>query len=46
MVRQAVSDARREGYIDSAEAQRLKRRINSYVRTLENGTQALERANR
>ena len=31
IVRQAISDARREGYIDSAEAQRLKRRINSYV---------------
>jgi predicted transcriptional regulator of viral defense system len=31
IVRQAVLDARREGYIDSAEAQRLKRRINKYV---------------
>ena len=43
MVRQAVSDARREGYIGSAEAQRLKRRIDSYVHTVEAETQALER---
>jgi predicted transcriptional regulator of viral defense system len=46
MVRQAVSDARREGYIDSAEAQRLKRRVNSYVRGLEASPQTLGRANR
>ncbi len=46
MVRQAVSDARREGYIASAEAQRLKRRINSYVHTLEAETPAAERGNR
>ncbi len=34
LLRQAVSDARREGYIDSAEARRLKRRIDKYVHTL------------
>lgn len=45
-VRQAVSDARREGYIDSAEAQRLKRRINNYVHSVEEGTQPLEGRNR
>ena len=46
MVRQAISDARREGYIDSAEAQRLKRRINKYIHTLEADTQPLVRENR
>ncbi len=46
IVRQAISDARREGYIDSAEVQRLKRRINSYVHSVEQGTQRLEGRNR
>ena len=46
IVRQAISDARREGFIDSAEAQRLKRRINSYVHTAEAGIQPIESGNR
>jgi predicted transcriptional regulator of viral defense system len=46
LVRQAISDARREGYIDSVEAQRLKRRINSFVHSVEAGEQPLERESR
>lgn len=32
LMRQAVSDARREGYVNNAEAARLRRRIESYPR--------------
>src|SRR5271166_5610163 len=46
IVRQAISDARREGFIDSAEAQRLKRRINRYVHTAGAGTQPIESGDR
>jgi predicted transcriptional regulator of viral defense system len=35
LVRQAVSGARREGYINSNEARRLSRRINRFIRDLE-----------
>ena len=46
LVRQAISDARREGYIDSAEAQRLNRRTNSYVHSLEADAERQESGNR
>ncbi len=46
IVRQAIADARREGYIDSGEAQRLKRRINNYVHTAEAGAHSIESGNR
>jgi hypothetical protein len=46
IVRQAILGARREGYINSAEAQRLNRRINIYVHSLEAGTQPQESGNR
>jgi hypothetical protein len=46
VVRQAISDARREGYINSSEAQRLTRRVNSYVRSLETDTQQQDSGNR
>lgn len=46
IVRQAIAEARREGYIDNAEAQRLKRHTNSYVHSVEAGAQPLERGNR
>jgi predicted transcriptional regulator of viral defense system len=35
LVKQAISGARREGYINRAEAQRLRRRVARYVRTIE-----------
>lgn len=35
LVKQAISGARREGYINRAEAQRLARRVARYVRTIE-----------
>jgi len=35
LVKQAISGARREGYIDRAEAQRLARRVARYVRSIE-----------
>lgn len=37
LVKQAISGARHEGYIDRAEAQRLRRRVARYVRTIESG---------
>jgi hypothetical protein len=40
LVRQAISGARREGYINRAEAQRLARRVARYVRTIEAGKAA------
>lgn len=40
LVKQAISGARREGYIDRAEAQRLRRRVARYVRTIEAGQTA------
>jgi uncharacterized membrane protein len=40
LVKQAISDARREGLIDRAEAQRLRRRVARYVRTIEAGKAA------
>jgi len=46
VVRQAISDARREGYINSTEAQRLTRRVNGYVRSLETDTQQQDSGNR
>jgi predicted transcriptional regulator of viral defense system len=46
LVQQAISDARREGYIDSAEARRLNRRTNSYVHSLEAGTPPQQRGDR
>jgi predicted transcriptional regulator of viral defense system len=35
LVRQSISGARREGYINRAEAQRLRRRVARYVRTID-----------
>lgn len=35
LVKQAISDARRGGYINRAEAQRLRRRVVRYARTIE-----------
>ena len=40
LARQAISGARREGFIDRAEAQRLRHRIARYVRTIESGKAA------
>jgi|HubBroStandDraft_4_1064222.scaffolds.fasta_scaffold21707_2 predicted transcriptional regulator of viral defense system len=40
LVKQAISDARREGFINRAEAQRLRRRVARYVRTIEAGKAA------
>jgi predicted transcriptional regulator of viral defense system len=40
LVKQAISDARREGYINRAEAQRLRRCDARYVRTIEAGKAA------
>jgi len=40
LARQAISGARREGFIDRAEAQRLRRRIARYIRTIESGKAA------
>jgi predicted transcriptional regulator of viral defense system len=34
LVRQAISDARREGYVSAAEANRLRRRVNQYADNL------------
>jgi predicted transcriptional regulator of viral defense system len=42
IVRQAILGARREGYINSAEAQRLNRRVNIYVHSLKAGAQPQE----
>ena len=42
LLKQAVSDARREGYIDSAAAARLRRRIESYLKSLRSSTTMLE----
>ena len=41
LARQAISDARREGYIGAAEARRLKRRVDEYLRRLENDDREL-----
>lgn len=35
LVKQAISDARREGFINRSEAQKLRRRVDRYVRTIE-----------
>jgi len=40
LVKQAISGARREGFINRAEAQRLRRRVARYVRTIESGKAA------
>jgi predicted transcriptional regulator of viral defense system len=40
LVKLAISGARREGYINRAEAQRLRRRVARYVRTIETAKSA------
>jgi hypothetical protein len=37
LVRQAISDARREGFINEPETKRLRRQVQEHVRTLEAG---------
>jgi predicted transcriptional regulator of viral defense system len=44
LVRQAISDARREGFIGEAEAKRLRRQVQEHIRTLEAGDAERERA--
>jgi predicted transcriptional regulator of viral defense system len=42
LLRQAVSDARREGYIDGTEAGKLRRRIESHLKSLRASSNKLE----
>ena len=42
LLRQAISDARREGYIGAAEAGQLRRRIESHLKSLRASNQKLE----
>jgi predicted transcriptional regulator of viral defense system len=44
LLRQAISDARREGYIGTAEAGQLRRRIGSHVKSLRASSNKLEPA--
>jgi predicted transcriptional regulator of viral defense system len=44
LLKQAVSDARREGYIGDAEAARLRRRIESHLKSLRSSTKMPEPA--
>jgi hypothetical protein len=34
LIRQAISEARREGYVDAAEAKRLRHRVDTYILAL------------
>jgi predicted transcriptional regulator of viral defense system len=42
LVRTAISDARREGYLSRTDADELRQRVNRYVRSLEKNTQPRE----
>jgi predicted transcriptional regulator of viral defense system len=44
LVRQAVSDARREGFISDTEARQLRRRIDAHIRSLKAGNRRSESA--
>jgi hypothetical protein len=44
LLKQAVSDARREGYITDADAARLRRRIESHLKSLRSSTKTPEPA--
>src|SRR5262249_39108237 len=44
LLKQAVSDARREGYIGATAAARLRRRIERHLKSLRSSTKALEPA--
>jgi len=40
LIRTAISDARREGYLSKTEADQLRKQVNKYVRGLAQNTQA------
>jgi hypothetical protein len=42
LLKQAVADARREGYIADADAARLRRRIESHLKSLRSSRKTLE----
>jgi hypothetical protein len=44
LVRQAITDARREGYISAAEANRLKRHVNKQAHNYETMREAKEQS--